>query len=185
MAGLEVDVDEGDLAAFRRLALNELDGRLDRERRIADAAGAGQERDDEGLIRRARSRGADASDDGENFLGRRAVGDPVRVAGLDQLLVAPGGDVAADDNEEQVVGSFADDVDQFGEVLICRRRKQDGDRTPRPSERGPAELLHARRPLDIRDRGLEPALDLDERALVFCGLQEIDCHACSHFCRRA
>ena len=102
VAGLEVEVDEGNLAAFRRLAPDELDGRFDRERRIADAAGAGQERDDDRLVRGARPGRSDARDDAEDFLGRAAFRDPVGVPRLDQLLVVPGGQVAADDDEEHV-----------------------------------------------------------------------------------
>ena len=43
VAGLEVEVDDGNFAVLRRLAPDKLDGRFDRQRRIADAPGAGQE----------------------------------------------------------------------------------------------------------------------------------------------
>src|SRR5580693_3153468 len=123
--------------------------------------------------------GGDARDDAEDFLRRAAFRDPVGVSRLNQLLVVLGGKIAANDDEEDVSVSLVDDVDQRVEVLPRGGRNRDGDRALRPFERGRADVSYSRNPFEIRDRGSDTTLDLDERPLVAVGVQEIDRHDCS------
>src|SRR5271157_5687150 len=120
------------------------------------------------MVRYARPGGGDARDDTEDFLRRAAFRDPVGVPRPDQLLVVLGGKIAADYDEEDVSVSLVDDVDQPGQVLalLRRGRDQNGDRTARPFEQGRADVVNCRDALEVRDRGFEVLLDLDERPLV-------------------
>src|SRR5260370_34097416 len=126
MARLEIEVDERDLAVLRNLATDELNSGFDRKRRIADAAGAGNEGYDDWLVRRETlpRGGADPPEDVEDFLRQPAPVHPVGVPGLYQSLVVPGGNLAAYGDKKEVFVIPVDGVDQSGEILFRRRRRQ-------------------------------------------------------------
>ena len=122
VARLEIKIDERDPGAFGRLVLDQMDGGFDRERRIADASRARRERNHDRRFTRDIVSGwrADASDNVENFVRQSGLGDPVGVAGLNEPFVVAGGNVAADDDEEQVSRIAPDDVDQIVDVGALR-----------------------------------------------------------------
>ena len=47
------------------------------------------------------------------------LGDPIGVSGLNEPFIVPGGNVAADDDEEQVSRMAPDDVDQIVDVGVA------------------------------------------------------------------
>ena len=76
---------------------------------------------------------------------------------------------------------LVDDVDQPGEVLASAAGGATAmaiERAAPLSEGAPISSIFVD-PFEIRDRGSEAPLDLDERPLVAVGVQEIDRHACS------
>ena len=84
------------------------------------------------------------------------------------------------------MGSFADDVDQFGEVAhLVEGASRMAIERPAPLSEGlpisstpVAHLISGIAALSLRSISTSaPSSSV--------GLQEIDCHACSHFCRRA
>jgi hypothetical protein len=87
-----------------------MDGGFDRERRIADSARAGNKRNNDRRFNRVSvpRRRADPPDNLENFLRESRLGDPVGVAGLNESLVIPGGNITSDDDEENVSRTPAD-----------------------------------------------------------------------------
>ena len=105
-----------------------MDGGFDRERRIADASRARHERDNDrqfsrGIVSRA---GALTRPTMSRIsCGESGLGDPVGVSGLNEPFVVAGGNVAANDDEEQVSRMPPDDVDQIVDVCNLGRRDQD------------------------------------------------------------
>ncbi|MGA8584206.1 MAG: hypothetical protein WB715_10305 [Roseiarcus sp.] len=78
-------------------------------------------------VSRGRRR-ANAPDNFENFLRQSGLSDPVGVTGLNKPLIIPGGNIAANDDEEYVSRMTADDLDQIFDASDLRRRcDQDND----------------------------------------------------------
>lgn len=152
MAGLDVEVDEADLPTGAALRPDELKRGLRRQRRVADAAGARQEGNDVGPARRGggrrgRSPAALACDNVENLLQRRRIRHPIRAAGLRQRFVLAGGNIAADQEEEDRAAIARDNVEQPRKILaILRRRGDERDGAPSPD-------LAARDVANIADHG--------------------------------
>ncbi len=113
MAVLEIHVEQADAAAAGLLGVLELNGDLDGESAVADAAGAGHERHHHRLRRRRLRNLASAllhpAQDLGDLVGRIARGGPVGATGLHQALVVAGRDIVADEDEEQAIAVFTGD----------------------------------------------------------------------------
>ena len=156
-----------------------MDGSFDRESGIAHAARARRERNHSWRIARDIVSGwrADAFDNVANFVRQSDLGDPIGVSGLNEPFIVARGNVAADNDEEQVPRRAPDGIDQFVDVgAHTRRRGQYDDRSFRAIDRLRVDGLHARNAFEVGDCRFKFALDLVDPGLVAASLGQINRH---------
>ncbi len=199
LAGLEIEVDETDVAPARRLVDLELDGGFDQQRRIAHAARARYERDCHGPLPGRAGLGLDRRlrvappDDLENLLRVGIDRHPVRRSGAAQRLVVADRDVLVEQDDEQPVPIARGEIGQPRECLpiAARLRRQNVDLAARLACAG-YDLIHAGHRHEVGKRALQP---MRERAAALgIGAPQKDRHArvilslscvCACPCRKA